>query len=66
MRWVVLLREIFILTFFVAVNFSDEDSSGVRKLGRDLVGRLVPDGCQHVAEPTPVCVEVDENEFIFG
>jgi hypothetical protein len=53
-------------TFLVAVNFSDEDSAALDELGRDLVGGLVPDGGEHVAEAAPVRVEIDKDELIFG
>ena len=58
-------RKIF-LTFFVAVNFSNENSSWLCELLHDLVSRLVKDGRQHVAEATPVRVKIDENKFIFS
>ena len=53
------------VTFLITVDLSDEDPAFVDELGGDLVGGLVPDGRQHVAEAAPVGVKIDENEFVF-
>ena len=52
------------LTLFVAVDLSHDDLCIRPELLGRLVGRLVPDGRQHVAEAAPVRVKVDEHELI--
>lgn len=38
----------------------------IASLSLGLVGELVPDGGEHVAEAAPVGVEVDEDELVVG
>ena len=54
-----------VLTLFVAVDLSHDDLAGVVfELFVDFVGRLVPNGSQHVAKPAPVGIEVDEDQLV--
>ena len=55
-----------LLTFFITVDLSDDDLPGVPELLFHFVRGLVPDRRQHVAEATPVRVEVDEHELRFS
>ena len=53
------------LTFFIAIDLSDGNLAGhVLELCIDFVGSLVPNGRQHIAEPTPVGVEVDKDQLV--
>ena len=49
----------------VAVDLADEDGLA-GQLSVDLVRALVPQRRQHVGEPAPVRVEVDEHELVVG
>ena len=53
------------LTFFVTIDFPDCNlSRPVLKLLVDFVSRLVPNWRQHVTEPAPVSIEVDEDHLV--
>ena len=55
------------LTLFITVDLANDDFSRlIRELFLDFVGRLIPDGREHVAETAPIRVEVDEHELGFG
>ena len=55
------------LTLGITVDLADDDLSaelGLQAL--HLLGQLVPDRGQHLAEAAPVGVEVDKDQIIFG
>ena len=54
------------LTLFIAVDLGNDDFARFGELLLRLLGRLVPDGGQHVGESAPVGVEVDEDELVVG
>lgn len=53
------------ITFFVAI-YLPEYHPGRGEFCSYFIGRLIEDGCKHVAESTPVGIEVQQNQFSVG
>ena len=51
------------LTMLITINFS-YDNLATAELFVNFIRSFVPNWCQHIAEATPIRIEIDEDKFI--